>query len=49
MKTALLMCSALTLGSMATGAFAQSAPALAVDEVVVTANKRAENVQDVPK
>ena len=49
MKTALLMCSALTMCGMATGAFAQSAPALAVDEVVVTANKRAENVQDVPK
>jgi iron complex outermembrane receptor protein len=47
-----LLCCASTpalLLAMSTSAFAQTAPdAIALDEVVVTAQKRAENVQNVP-
>jgi iron complex outermembrane receptor protein len=46
-RKALMLGSALAMAGAVSSAFAQ--PAGAIEEVVVTANKRAENVQDVPK
>src|SRR3954471_24114462 len=44
----LIGASALSLSLACGPAFAADAPAGAVEEVVVTAQKRAENIQDVP-
>ena len=55
-KLSLLVGGAMVFAGAATGAFAQSATASSgaeasatVDTVIITANKRSENVQDVPK
>jgi iron complex outermembrane receptor protein len=47
LKLGLMSC--VAVAALTGSAMAQTAPTATVEEVVVTANKRAENVQDVPK